>query len=173
MDSDSLLNRKQQITKRRSQSLEPEQSRRSLSRRRIPSESESDSFQRRRPNPTTVERERPRVPQKKTAQRKRNDSESSYSDESFDRRRDTKYSTTMIDKPPVSSAPVIKTTSTTDAICREISKQTSKSNLPVSLFDTSFQNTQDFLIKGPQALAKETKSRKLRVRRGGKTKRHI
>lgn len=176
MDGDSLLNRKQ-VTKRRSLSLEPEQARRSLSRRRIPSESESDSVQRRRQNLRTVEKEKERlnVPQKKPVVRKHNDSdsESSYSsfDESSDRRRDTKYATTMIDKPIISSAPVVKTTNPNDATCREISNQ-NKSNLPVSLFDTSFQNTQDFLIRGPQVLAKETKTRKLRVRSGGKTKKH-
>jgi len=160
------MDRKQQVTKRRSQSLEPA---RSLSRRRIPSESESDStdIPRKRQASAIVSKER--LPQKKTVLRKRNDSESTYSDE----RRDTRYATTMIDKPVVSIEPIVKTTNSNDTICREISKQTSKSNLPMSLFDTSFQNTQDFLIKGPQALAKETKSRKLRVRSGGKTKRHI
>lgn len=174
MDNNSLprpsFNRKQPPTRRRSSSLEPEQSRRLLSRRRIPSESESDTMQRRR---QAVSRER--VP-KIFGSRRRDDSDSESSyfsfDESRDRRRDTKYATTMIDKPIISSPPVMRPENPNDDTCRAISKQSEKSNLPVSLFDTSFQNTQDFLIKGPQALAKETKTRKLRVRSGGKTKRH-
>lgn len=155
------FNRKPQATRRRASSLEPEQSRRSLSRRRIPSDSESDAVQRRRAPKMFASR-----------RRDDSDSESSYFsfDESRDRRRDTKYATTMIDKPVISSPPVMRSENPNDATCRAISNQ-SKSNLPVSLFDTSFQNTQDFLIKGPQALAKETKTRKLRVRSGGKTKR--
>ena len=84
---------------------------------------------------------------------------------------DTTYAGTMINKPPVAAAPPTQTNAYTP-VCKAISK-ISKSNLPTSLFDTSFQKTQDFLINGPQALSTENRTRGLRVRSGGKkTRRH-
>lgn len=105
-----------------------------------------------------------------------NSSSSNESDDS-NRQIDTRYATTMTAKSAISASPIIPSTNPYNSICKYISMESgnikNKSKLPNSLFDTSFQKTQDFLIKGPQALNKETKTRRFRVRSGGKTKHRI
>lgn len=102
---------------------------------------------------------------------------SSNESENSNIQRDTRYATTMIEKSTISTSPIILPVNPYNSICQDISMESgnikNKSKLPLSLFDTSFQKTQDFLIKGPQALNKETKARRFRVRSGGKTKRKI
>lgn len=91
-----------------------------------------------------------------------------YDTDSEDEGNDTTYAGTMIDKPAgvAAAQPPIQVNAYT-SVCKAISK-VSKSNLPTSLFDTSFQKTQDFLINGPQALSADNRTRTFRVRGGRK-----
>uniref|UniRef100_A0A6C0BBF7 Uncharacterized protein n=1 Tax=viral metagenome TaxID=1070528 RepID=A0A6C0BBF7_9ZZZZ len=98
---------------------------------------------------------------------RRYDSDSEDEDNNID----TTYAHTMENKPAIAAAPPTQTNAYTP-VCTAISK-ISKSNLPTSLFDTSFQKTQDFLINGPQVLTADNRTRGFRVRSGGKkTRRH-